>query len=188
MATRHAALETATALTRRRLVRVDAELAALERPVAALRRLRQRQGALRERLAVIAGLEARRGGTLRLLDALAMAASARVSLAEVALADGRLRLTGDADDEGVSEPVRRPEEPARGVAAGVRDGRLGLSQLAGDLRGPADTRPWSSPWLASSWPSSTILRASWGCSRTARRGRGNVARTLATASVQERPA
>jgi Tfp pilus assembly protein PilN len=95
----HAALETATALTRRRLVRVDAELAALERPVAALRRLRQRQAALRQRLAVIAALVGRRGGTLRLLDALAAATSGRLSLAEVSLVDGRLRLTGAADDD-----------------------------------------------------------------------------------------
>src|SRR5262245_63207582 len=71
----HAALETSTLFSRRRLTQVDAELAALERPVAALRRLRQRQAALRQRLGVIAGLEARGGGPVPLLDALAVAAS-----------------------------------------------------------------------------------------------------------------
>src|SRR5262249_58307316 len=79
----HAALETATVLSRRLLIRMDAELAALERPAAALRRLRQRQAALRQRLRVIAGLEARGGGPVALLDALAAAASPRLSLTEV---------------------------------------------------------------------------------------------------------
>jgi type IV pilus assembly protein PilN len=95
----HAALETVTVLTRRSLVRVDAELAALERPVAALRRLRQRQMALRQRLAVIAGLEARGGGPVRLLDALAVSASPRLWLTELTLVGGTLRLTGFADDD-----------------------------------------------------------------------------------------
>jgi len=130
----HAALETATALTRRRLVRVDAELAALERPVAALRRLRQRQVALRQRLAVIAGLEAHRGGTLRLLDALAMAASARVSLAEVALADGRLRLTGAADDDQTIADFLSRLRGTGSLAA------LDLEEVARDDRGPRARR------------------------------------------------
>lgn len=95
----HAALEAVTVLTRRSLVHVDAELAALERPVAALRRLRQRQVALRQRLAVIAGLEADGGGPVRLLDALAVSASPRLWLTELTLVDGALRLTGFADDD-----------------------------------------------------------------------------------------
>jgi len=130
----HAALETATVLTRRGLVRVDAELAALERPVAALRRLRQRQVALRQRLAVIAGLEAHRGGTLRLLDALAMAASARVSLAEVALADGRLRLTGAADDDQTIADFLSRLRGTGSLAA------LDLEEVARDDRGPRARR------------------------------------------------
>ena len=95
----HAVLEIATAVTQRRLVRTGAELASLERPVAALRRLRDRQAALRRRLAVIAGLEARRTSPARLLDGLATAASPHLWLTEVTLAEGRLRLTGLATDE-----------------------------------------------------------------------------------------
>jgi type IV pilus assembly protein PilN len=104
----HVALEAATELGRRRLVHVDAELAALERPVAALRRLRQRQAALRRRLGVIAGLEARGGGPVPLLDALAMAASPRLSLTEVTLDDERMRLTGFAvDDQTIADFLAR---------------------------------------------------------------------------------
>jgi type IV pilus assembly protein PilN len=104
----HVALEAATSFSRRRLIRTDAELAALERPVAALRRLRQRQAALRRRLGVIAGLEARRGGPVPLLDALAAAASPQLSLIDVALVDERMRLTGIAvDDQTIADFLAR---------------------------------------------------------------------------------
>jgi len=95
----HAVLEIATVVTQRRLVHAGTELAALERPVAALRRLRERQAALRQRLAVIAGLDARRLSPARLLAALATAASPQLWLTEVTLAEGRLRLVGYAADE-----------------------------------------------------------------------------------------
>jgi type IV pilus assembly protein PilN len=104
----HAALETSTLFSRRRLTQVDAELAELERPVAALRRLRQRQAALRQRLGVIAGLEARGGGPVPLLDALAVAASPQLSLTEVALVDEGMRLTGVAvDDQSIADFLAR---------------------------------------------------------------------------------
>jgi len=114
----HAALETSTVLSRRRLIRVDAEMAALERPVAALRRLRQRQAALRHRLGVIAGLEARGGGPVAVLDALAVAASPRLSLTEFALVDERMRLTGVAvDDQTIADFLARLR--ATGVVAAL---------------------------------------------------------------------
>src|SRR5262249_36046398 len=104
----HAALEAATLFSRRRLIRADAELAALERPMAALRRLRQRQAALRQRLGVIAELESRRGGPVPLLDPPTVAAPPQLSLIEVALVDERMRLTGIAvDDQTIAEFLAR---------------------------------------------------------------------------------
>jgi Tfp pilus assembly protein PilN len=85
--------------TRRALVRTDVERSALERPVRALRRLRQRQATLRRRLAVIERLEARGREPVVLLGALATAAPARLWLTELTLVDGRLRLAGLAADE-----------------------------------------------------------------------------------------
>ena len=126
----HGALETSTLLSRRRLIRVDAELGALERPVAALRRLRQRQAALRQRLGVIAGLEGRGGGPVPLLDALAVAASPRLSLTEVALVDERMRLTGVAvDDQTIADFLARLG--ATGVIAA-----LDLEEAGRDDRAP----------------------------------------------------
>lgn len=126
----HAALEAATLLSRHRLIRTDAELVALERPVAALRRLRQRQAALRQRLGVIAGLEARRGGPVPLLDALAVAASPQLSLIEVALVDERMRLTGIAvDDQTIADFLARLR--ATGALA-----NLDLEEAGRDDRAP----------------------------------------------------
>jgi type IV pilus assembly protein PilN len=95
----HGALEIARAVTERRRTAVGVALADLERPVAALRRLRQRQAALRRRLDVIAGLEARRSSLVRILDALAAAAPTRLWLTELTVDDGRLRIAGLASDE-----------------------------------------------------------------------------------------
>jgi len=126
----HAALEASMVLTRHRLLRVHAEMAALERPVAALRRLRQRQAALRHRLGVIAGLDGRRGGPVALLDALAVAASPRLSLTEVALVDERMRLTGVAvDDQTIADFLARLG--ATGVIAA-----LDLEEAGRDDRAP----------------------------------------------------
>ncbi len=99
LAVAHVALEVAAGATRRELVRTEDELAGLRRPVAALRRLRQRQAALAGRLAVLHRLEARRGDAVRLLDALGAAAPQGLWLSELVLAGGRLRLTGFATDD-----------------------------------------------------------------------------------------
>ena len=55
---------------------------------------------------------------------------------------------------------------------------LGRPELVHDRRaGPANmSSEWSSPWLASSWPSATIRRAMSGCARTWRPSTKNVAR------------
>lgn len=99
----HGALEVAAAMTQREIVRASAERAVLERPLAALRRLRQRQGALRSRLAVLERLEARGGepggGRVQLLEALAAVAPPRLWLTELKLTAERLELAGRAADE-----------------------------------------------------------------------------------------
>jgi Tfp pilus assembly protein PilN len=107
----HGALEVAGGVTEQEIVQADAERAALERPVAALRRLQQRQVALRSRLAVLERLEARGGalggeagggsggGLVGALGALAAAAPPQLWLTELKLTGDRLELAGLAADE-----------------------------------------------------------------------------------------
>ena len=95
----HGVLETAAAVTGRRLARVDAQLAVLKRPAAALGRLQQRQSELHRRLQTIASLEARGGEPARLLTGPAAATPERLWLSELSLLDGRLRVAGFATDE-----------------------------------------------------------------------------------------
>lgn len=95
----HGALAVAAAVTRRQIVRADAARAVLERPVAALRRLRQRQASLRSRLAILERLEAGGGEPMRMLAALAAAAPAGLRLTELKLTGERLELAGVATDE-----------------------------------------------------------------------------------------
>ena len=95
----HVAVEGAAAVTNRRLARIGAELTALDRPVTALRRLRQRRAALGRRLGMIAALEAPAAEPVSLLETLADAAPSGLWLTELTLVDGRLRLAGLAEDE-----------------------------------------------------------------------------------------
>jgi type IV pilus assembly protein PilN len=95
----HGLLAIATAVTGHEVARAEAERAMLQRPVAVLRRLRQRQASLRRRLAILARLEARDGEPERLLAALAIAAPAGLWLTAVKLAGERLELAGVAPDE-----------------------------------------------------------------------------------------
>jgi Tfp pilus assembly protein PilN len=95
----HGALELAATVTGRRLARLEAELAGLRRPAAALGRLRQRRAALDGRLRTIATLEGRGGETARLLAALAAVTPERLWLSELSILDGRLRASGFATDE-----------------------------------------------------------------------------------------
>jgi hypothetical protein len=94
--------------------------------VAALRRLRQRQVALRSRLAVLERLEARggalggeagggpEGGLVGTLGALAAAAPPQLWLTELKLTGGRLELAGlAADEQTIADFVAR----LRGVKA-----------------------------------------------------------------------
>jgi type IV pilus assembly protein PilN len=99
VATAHGAVEVAAAVTGRRLARLEAQLAGLRRPAAALGHLRQRRAALDRRLRTIANLEARSGEMARLLAALAAATPERLWLSELSLLDGRLRMSGFATDE-----------------------------------------------------------------------------------------
>ena len=78
---------------------LEAELAGLRRPAAALGRLRQRRAALDGRLRTIATLEGRGGEMARLLAALAAVTPERLWLSELSLLDGRLRACGFATDE-----------------------------------------------------------------------------------------
>jgi len=94
----HGALGLAATVTGRRLARLEAELAGLRRPAAALGRLRQRRAALDGRLRTIATLEGRGGETARLLAALAAVTPERLWLSELSLLDGRLRASGFATD------------------------------------------------------------------------------------------
>jgi Tfp pilus assembly protein PilN len=95
----HGVIEIGAHVTERAIARADAERAALERPVAALRRLRQRQAALRSRLAVLRRLEAGAGSPARLLAALAAATPPRLWLTQLQLVGGRLQLAGVAPDD-----------------------------------------------------------------------------------------
>jgi Tfp pilus assembly protein PilN len=122
----HGALEVAGGVTEQEIVQANAERAALERPVAALRRLQQRQVALRSRLAVLERLEARGGalggeagggsggGLVGALGALAAAAPPQLWLTELKLTGDRLELAGlAADEQTIADFVAR----LRGVKA-----------------------------------------------------------------------
>jgi Tfp pilus assembly protein PilN len=120
----HAALERATVTTRRQAAAVDAELRALRRPAAELRRLRARQDRLARRLAVIATLEARSRQSLAPLDAVSVALPAGAWLTELALADGRLRVAGVArDDRLIVEFVARLRATAALRAVDLEEAR-----------------------------------------------------------------
>jgi len=95
----HGAVELAASVSGRRLARLEAEVAGLRRPAAALGRLRQRRAALDGRLRTIATLEGRGGETARLLAALAAVTPERLWLSELSLLDGRLQASGFATDE-----------------------------------------------------------------------------------------
>ena len=104
----HGLLAIATVVTGREIARAEEERSVLERPVAVLRRLRQRQASLRSRLAVLARLEARSGEAGRLLAALASCAPAGLWFTAVKLAAGRLELAGvAADDRTIADFVAR---------------------------------------------------------------------------------
>jgi type IV pilus assembly protein PilN len=104
----HGLLAFATAVTGHEIARAERERSALERPVAVLRRLRQRQASLRSRLAVLARLEARGSEPGRVLAALASCAPAGLWLTAVKLAGGRLELAGvAADDRTIADFVAR---------------------------------------------------------------------------------
>src|SRR5262245_33885297 len=104
----HGVLAIATAMTSRAIARAEQERSILERPVAVLRKLRQRQASLRGRLAVLARLEARGGEAGRLLAALASCAPAGMWLTAVKLAGGRLEVAGVAtDDRTIADFVAR---------------------------------------------------------------------------------
>ena len=130
----HGAVELAATVSGRRLGWLEAELAGLRRPAAALGRLRQRRAALDGRLRTIATLEGRGGETARLLAALAAVTPERLWLSELSLLDGRLRASGFATDEQTIATFLvhlRGERPFRDVD---------LDEAARDDRAPSGVR------------------------------------------------
>lgn len=158
----HGALESAAVSTQRDVVRADAERAALERPVAARRRLRQRQATLRRRLAVIRRLEARDWRPVRLLDALAVAAPARLWLTEVSLADGALRVAGfAADEQAIADFVVRLRDEAMLRAIDLEE----AARHAPAPRRAPESAPDRAPVGAASSPRRFVIAGRLGTAR-----------------------
>jgi type IV pilus assembly protein PilN len=92
----------------RQLKRLDNELTELAGPYADVTRMEQQKLELREKLRVIAQLEARKVGPVRILAELSGAAPDKLWLTEYADSAGQLRLTGlGADEQTVADFLRR---------------------------------------------------------------------------------
>ena len=93
---------------RRRLGRLQQEISSLSAAYGDVTRMEQQKRELREKLRVIAQLEARKVGPVRILADLSGAAPEKLWLTEFADQGGTLRLTGlGADEQTVADFLRR---------------------------------------------------------------------------------
>jgi type IV pilus assembly protein PilN len=92
----------------RRLQALRAELVAIQGPYAEVTRIEQQKQELREKLRVIAQLEAKKAGPVRILSDLSAATPDKLWLTEYAETNGRLRLSGlGVDEQTVADFLRR---------------------------------------------------------------------------------
>jgi len=95
----------------RALSRVNQEIAALQGSFAEITRIDQQKQELRDKLKVIAQLEERSGGPVRVLADLSAAAPERVWLTELTETGGAVKLTGfGVDEQTIAEFLRRLAE------------------------------------------------------------------------------
>lgn len=95
-------------LANRQMNSLDKELTALAGPYADVQRMEQQKKELREKLTVIAQLEAKKVGPVRILADLSTATPDKLWLTEYADTAGALRLTGlGADEQTVADFLRR---------------------------------------------------------------------------------
>lgn len=93
---------------RRELRRMTAEIAAIEGPYSDALRIETQKQELREKLRVIAQLEAKKVGPVRILADLSTATPDKLWLTEFADANGTLKLTGlGVDEQTVADFLRR---------------------------------------------------------------------------------
>jgi type IV pilus assembly protein PilN len=93
---------------RRQLNRLTQQLAALQGPYAEVTRMDQQKQELREKLRVIAQLEAKKVGPVRILADLSKATPDKLWLTEFQDSSGTLKLTGlGADEQTVADFLRR---------------------------------------------------------------------------------
>ena len=94
--------------TNRDIRRVNVELAAIQGPYADVTRLEQQKGELRDKLRVIAQLEAKKIGPVRILADLSTATPDKLWLTEFADTGGNLKLAGlGVDEQTVADFLRR---------------------------------------------------------------------------------
>ena len=92
----------------RQLRKVEAEIAALAGPFADVTRMEQQKQELREKLRVIALLEAKKVGPVKILADLSEATPEKLWLTEFADTNGTLKLTGlGIDEQTVADFLRR---------------------------------------------------------------------------------
>jgi type IV pilus assembly protein PilN len=92
----------------RQLANLRAELAAIQGPYAEVTRIDQQKQDLREKLRVIAQLEAKKVGPVRILTDLSAATPDKLWLTEYAETNGKLRLSGlGVDEQTVADFLRR---------------------------------------------------------------------------------
>ena len=92
----------------RQLRKVEAEIAALAGPFADVTRMEQQKQELREKLRVIALLEAKKVGPVKILADLSEATPEKLWLTEFADTNGTLKLTGlGVDEQTVADFLRR---------------------------------------------------------------------------------
>ena len=96
------------AAAQRQLRQLTLELNAIQGPYAEVARIEQQQAELREKLRVIAQLEAKKVGPVRMLADLSSAAPEKLWLTEFTDASGALKLTGlGVDEQTVADFLRR---------------------------------------------------------------------------------
>jgi len=94
--------------SRRELARLTQDLAAIQGPYTEALRIEQQKQELREKLRVIAQLEAKKFGPVRLMADLSTATPDKLWLTEFADAGGTLKLTGlGVDEQTVADFLRR---------------------------------------------------------------------------------
>jgi type IV pilus assembly protein PilN len=92
----------------RQLAAIRTELAAIQGPYAEVTRIDQQKQELREKLRVIAQLEAKKVGPVRILTDLSAATPDKLWLTEYAETNGKLRLSGlGVDEQTVADFLRR---------------------------------------------------------------------------------